>query len=144
MNKIQSALVITILMFGHASVGAAPENSEITALKAVDIKHLIQHWVHSREEQKNPNAEEQIFRPAKSREFPRSRFRMAYKFIEGGNCELMALDPTDRHQFKPAKWEIDAGNKNVLKITANGKTSSFRIVELSEDVLRLAPEKANP
>lgn len=153
--KIQPALAITILTLGSAIVGAAPEignapdaksakDGEIAPVKAINIKHLIQHWVHSREEQKNPAAKEQIFRPAKSRKFPPSRFRKAYKFSEGGDCEWMFLDPADRHHLKPGKWEIDSGDKRVLKITAAGKTHSFRIVELSKDILRLAPAKVKP
>ena len=155
MMKIQSALVIAILTLGSALGGAAPESNnprdakaansgEIAAPKEVNIKDLFQHWVHSREEQKNADAEEQIFRPAKSREFPPSRFRKAYKFSEGGKCEWMFLDPTDRHHFKPGKWEIDPGDKSVLKITADGRTNTFRIVELSKDILRLVPVKEKP
>ena len=155
MMKIQSALVITILTLGSAIGGAAPESGnprdfkaakdgEIAAPKGVNIKDLFQHWVHSYEEQKDTDAKEQIFRPAKSREFPPSRFRMAYKFSEGGECEWMFLDPADGHHFKPGKWEIDSGDKSVLKITADGSTNSFRIVALSKDILRLVPAKAKP
>lgn len=153
--KIQSTIVVTILTLVSALVGAAPEignppdsktskDGEIATAKAIDVKHLIQHWVHSREEQKNPNAEEQIYRPAKSRKFPPSRFRKAFKFSEGGDCEWMFLDPADRHHFKPGKWEINPGDNSVLKITGDGKTNSFRIVELSKDILRLVPAKAKP
>ncbi len=152
--KIQSALVIIILTLGSTIGGAAPESGnpreskvvkdgEIVVL-GVNIKDLFQHWVHSREEQKDPDAKEQIFRPATSRQFPPSRFRMAYKFSDGGDCEWMFLDPADGHHFKPGKWEIDSGDKSVLKITADGKTSSFRIIELSKDILRLAPAEAKP
>jgi len=155
MMKIQSALIITILTLGSALGGAAPESGnprdskaakdgEIAAPKGVNIKDLFQHWVHSYEEQKDTDAKEQIFRPAKSREFPPSHFRMAYNFSEGGECEWMFLDPADRHHFKPGKWEIDSGDKSVLKITADGRTNSFRIVELSKDILRLVPEKPKP
>ena len=155
MMKIQLALVITILTLGSALGGAAPEsgnpgdskaakNGEIAAPKGVDIKDLFQHWVHSPEEQKDPDVKEQIFRPAKSRQFPPSRFRMAYKFSEGGDCEWMFLDPADGHHFKPGKWEIDPGDKSVLKLTADGSTNSFRIVELTKDILRLAPARAKP
>ena len=155
MMKKQSALVITILTLGSALGGAAPESGnprdsntakdgEIAAPKEVNIKDLFQHWVDSREEQKDRGGKEQIFRPATSRQFPPSRFRMAYKFSEDGECEWMFLDPADGHHFKPGKWEIDSGDKSVLKITADGRTNSFRIVELSKDILRLAPVRAKP
>jgi len=155
MMKIQSALVITILTLGSALGGAAPESGnprdskaakdgEIAAPKGVNIKDLFQHWVHSYEEQKDTDAKEQIFRPAKSRQFPPSHFRMAYKFSEGGKVEWMFLDPADAHHFKPGKWEIDVTDGTLLKITADGKTDSFRILELSKDLLRLAPVKPAP
>ncbi len=106
MMKIQSALVITILTLESALGGAAPESGnprdskaakdgEIDAPKAFNIIDLFHFWVHSREEQKDPDAKEQIFRPATSRQFPPSRFRMAYKFSPNGKCEWMFLDPAD-------------------------------------------------
>ena len=155
MMKIQSALVITILTLESAFGGAAPESGnprdskaakggEIDALKVFNIIELFQRWVHSREEQKDPDAKEQIFRPATSRQFPPSRFRMAYKFSPNGKCEWMFLDPADAHHFKPGKWEIDVTDGTLLKITADGKTDSFRILELSKDLLRLAPVKPAP
>jgi len=56
----------------------------------------------------------------------------------------MFLDPADAHHFKPGKWEIDVTDGTLLKITADGKTDSFRILELSKDLLRLAPVKPAP
>ena len=155
MMKIQSALVITILTLESALGGAAPESGnppdskaakggEIDAPKVFNNINLFQLWVHSREEQKDPDAKEQIFRPATSRQFPPSRFRMAYKFSPNGKCEWMFLDPADAHHFKPGKWEIDVTDGTLLKITADGKTDSFRILELSKDLLRLAPVKPAP
>jgi len=123
--------------------GKAVDEKEHAAPEGVEIKNLWQHWVHSREEEKGSNAKEKIFRPAKSKVFPPSRFRMAYRFSPDGNCESMFLHPTDRHGFKPGKWEIDESDKTVLKIIDEGKTLSFRIVELSKDVLRLAPVEPN-
>ena len=81
MMKIQSALVITILTLESALGGAAPESgnprdskaakhSEIDYPKSFNIIDLIQILVHSCEEQKDPDAKEQIFRPATSRQIP--------------------------------------------------------------------------
>ena len=107
-------------------------------------KILLQHWVHSVEEQDALSGRIQIFRPAGSREFPASHFRMAYKFAPKGQCEWMFLDPADRHHFKPGLWEIDKlENKTVLRITMDGKIQSFRIAKLTKDELRLAPLKLN-
>jgi hypothetical protein len=155
MMKIQSALVISILTMGSALGGASPESGNprdsraakdgvIDALKGLNIKNLFQHWVHSGEEQKDPYTKKQIFRPATSRQFPPSRFRMAYKFSPNGKCEWLFLDPADDHHFKPGKWEIDVTDGTLLKITADGKTDSFRILELSKDLLRLAPVEPAP
>jgi hypothetical protein len=155
MMKIQSALVISILTLGSDLGGASPESGNprdskaakdgvIAAPKGVNIKDLFQHWVHSREEQRDPDTKKQIFRPATSRQFPPSRFRMAYKFSPNGKCEWMFLDPADAHHFKPGKWEIDVTDGTLLKITADGKMDSFRILELSKDLLRLAPVKPAP
>ncbi|HCQ80047.1 MAG TPA: hypothetical protein DIV46_08750 [Verrucomicrobiales bacterium] len=112
------------------------KKSQIIVPKVINVKHLIQQWVHSHEEQQNPDTKEQIFRSGKSRNFPPSRFRKAYKFSVGGDCLSMSLEPADRHHFKPRKWQIDSGDKSVLEITADEKTNSFRIVELSKDMLR--------
>jgi hypothetical protein len=104
----------------------------------IDIKHLCQHWVHSSEEEKTGGAV-QVFRPAGSREFPPSRFRMAYKFDRNGDCEWLFLSPDDAHHFKSGKWVMDARDQTLLKITANGKTKSYRIAELTESIMRLKP-----
>ncbi len=105
---------------------------------AIDIKDLCQHWVHSREEEQ-PGGKDQIFRPAASKAFPPSRFRMAYKFTPNGACEFMFLSPSDAHHFKPGKWMLDTRDQTLLKITADGTTQSYRIVELSKNILRLTP-----
>ncbi|MBC7880590.1 MAG: hypothetical protein H7Y37_04595 [Anaerolineae bacterium] len=105
---------------------------------AIDMNHLFQHWVRSTEEEK-PEGTVQIFRPAASMTFPPSRFRMTYKFARNGSCELYSLSPDDAHQFKTGKWRIDGKDKTLLRITTDGKTISFRIVELSKTLMRIAP-----
>jgi|GEM_PF-1909917 len=105
---------------------------------AIDIKDLCQHWVHSREEEQ-PGGKDQIFRPAASKAFPPRRFRMVYKFALNGACEFLFLAPNDAHHFKPGKWALDANDPTLLSITAEGTTQSFRIVELSKQILRLTP-----
>ena len=105
----------------------------------VNVKDLCQHWVHSREEEKGQGAKGHIFRPAGSRRFARSRFRMAYKFDANGDCQWMYLDPADRHRFMPGKWSLDAKDKTLLKITSAKPTKWFKITGLSKDILRLTP-----
>lgn len=154
--KIHHLMIVSLLTSGLAFSETQAGNGDSATNKGVDKaigmgadvlgrKNLLQHWVHSREEQDGPGGRIQIFRPAGSREFPLSRFRMAYKFAPKGQCEWMFLDPADRHHFKQGLWEIDTlEKKTVLRITMNGKIHSFRIARLTKDELRLAPLKLNP
>jgi hypothetical protein len=119
--------------------GAIPDPALAVAPAMVgNLEDLFQHWVHSREEERSRGTA-QIFRPAASKEFPPSRFRMAYKFARDGGCEFYFLSPDDGHHFKACRWTISAGNPTILEIIATETTTSYRIVELSGDVLRLMP-----
>ena len=103
-----------------------------------DRKDLFQHWVRSTEEDL-PGETVWVFRPAASREFPPSRFRMAYKFARDGSCEFYFLSPDDAHRFKACTWTVGASPKAILQIVGEGTATSFRVVELTRDVLRLMP-----
>jgi len=101
--------------------------------------HLFQHWVRSYEEEQ-PGQTLQIFRPASSKAFPPSRFRMAYKFARNGSCEWYVLSPDDAHHFDACTWSFAGADKTRLQITqAGGAATTFKVVELSGDVLRLEP-----
>ena len=104
----------------------------------IDLNALFQHWVHSSEEEQ-PGGTVQIYRPAASRKFPSSRFRMAYKFAPNGACEYHFLSPDDAHHFRPCHWTISAGDKVILQISASGWTISYRIAQLTGTILRLTP-----
>ncbi len=140
--KIHLTTLICILTaacaFAENPSDKTAKAEEKSAVSKPNIEQLHQHWVHSREEEGNTEGVE-IYRPADSKEFPPSRFRMAYKFSPKGECEWMFLDPADGHHFKPGKWEIAADDPTLLKITAEGQTKSFRIIELTKDILRLSP-----
>ncbi|MCE9602963.1 MAG: hypothetical protein K8S21_12225 [Gemmatimonadetes bacterium] len=101
-------------------------------------KEIIRDWVRAYEEEL-PGDSVQVFRPDGSVTLPPSRFRMAYKFVRGGTCEWLFLSPDDNHRFKPGTWAIEPGAEPRLRITAEGTTTTFRIVELSSSVLRLVP-----
>ena len=105
---------------------------------AFDINDLFRHWVRSSEEEQ-PGGRVQIFRPAASRAFPPSRFRHAYKFARNGSCEFYFLSPDDAHRFRPCEWRIGASDRTILQIIAGDKTTSYRIAELSGEMLRLTP-----
>jgi len=125
------------LIAAAATAQALDTKSAHTHL-AIDTHDLVQRWVHSSEEQQ-PGSTIQIFRPAASMKFPPSRFRMAYKFAANGTCEIYALSPDDAHHFKPCHWTIDGSDEPILRISANGKTILYTIVQLTGKILRLAP-----
>jgi len=123
---------------------AAPASAQTAGTRpagaplAIDINALFQHWVHSSEEDPSQGSV-QTFRPAASRQFPPSRFRMAYKFARSGVCEYYFLSPDDAHHFKVCRWSRSANDTSLLRIAANGGATTFRIVELSSKVLRIEP-----
>jgi len=110
----------------------------VSAPSAADINHLFQHWVRSSEEEQ-PGQTLQVFRPASSKQFPPSRFRMAYKFARNGGCERYVLSPDDAHHFEACAWSVSTSDKTLLRITGGGATASFKIVELTGQLLRLEP-----
>ena len=69
---------------------------------------------------------------------------MAYKFARNGDCEWFELSPDDAHHFSACKWTLDARDKTLLRITANGATTSYRMAELSKTLLRLRPLEPKP
>jgi len=105
---------------------------------SASVAALSRHWVQSSEDQRAGGAV-QVFRPAGSMTFPPSRFRMAYKFAADGSCEFYFLSPDDAHHFRPCTWKLGARDRRVLQLTADGKTTSLRIAELSAKVLRIVP-----
>jgi len=125
----------------HTMVFAA-DSTQATGTKpgkaspAIAIDDLYGHWVHSSEEE-DPQGKVRVYRPAGSRAFPPSRFRMAYKFARDGACEYYYLSPDDDHRFRPCKWEVGTNNGTILKVVANGTTTTYRITELSGKILRL-------
>ena len=105
---------------------------------AIGIDQLFQHWVRSYEEEQ-PGSTVQIFRPASSKPFPPSRFRMAYKFARNGSCEAYVLSPDDAHHFDACTFSVAGDGKARIQITQTGSTTSFRLVELSSQRLRMKP-----
>ncbi len=102
----------------------------------IKIENLTQHWVHSREEEAE-NDSVRVFRPDDFKEFPRSWFRKRYIFYEDGTCEWYYLAPNDGHYFRDGTWEFDSDESNVIHIQEDELTVSFRIIELSSELLRM-------
>jgi hypothetical protein len=136
MLSLWSCLTTQVLFASPDTAQAAGTTTNGTR-RQVDINDLFQHWVRSSEEEQ-PGVTVQIFRPATSMNFPPSRFRMAYKFAPNGSCEFYFLSPDDDHHFKPCAWTI-SDDRMILKITANRKSTSFRIAQLTGKSLRLKP-----
>ena len=108
---------------------------------ATDNKNFYQHWVHSYEEQGGQNGAKtpNIFRPAGSRQFPPSRFRMAFDFNPNGQCQYKSLSPTDAHEMRNCIYtKID--NK-VYIYDDTGKflpqLSFTLIAPVSKDLMRI-------
>lgn len=134
--SLWSCLSTQVLFAAPVTAQAAGKNTTGTG-RQVDIHDLFQHWVRSSEEEQ-PGGTVQIFRPAASMNFPPSRFRMAYKFAPNGKCEFYFLSPDDAHHFKPCTWTISS-DRMILQISANGKSTSYRITQLTGKSLRLTP-----
>lgn len=134
---VMSSLAPDTLIVPAAHAQGALTEPDKTAV-AIDSGALLQHWVRSSEEER-PGDFVQVFRPEVSMNFPPSRFRMAYKFAPGGDCEFYFLSPDDNHHFRACKWTVDASDRTILRIIESGKTASFKIVELSRTILRLRP-----
>jgi hypothetical protein len=84
----------------------------------------------------------QVFRPANSRTFPPSRFRMIYEFQRNGECAWLALAPDDAHQMRRGAWSFDPVDPSVIRIVRDNTTDRFLIVELTKQVLKLKPSRA--
>ncbi len=94
---MRKLFLLLLTLFISACTGLGGDGS--SGGRASDNKNFYQHWVHSYEEQngaKTPN----IFRPAGSRQFPGSRFRMEFGFDPNGQCNYKYLSPTDAHEMR--------------------------------------------
>ena len=103
-----------------------------------DTALLTKHWVHSREEEPEA-AGYALYRPADFKDFPISWFRMQYVFHPGGDCDWLYLAPNDAHYFREGTWRRDPIDRAVLHVDTGDRTDTFRILELTPDLLRLAP-----
>ncbi|NJO93560.1 MAG: hypothetical protein HC820_02860 [Hydrococcus sp. RM1_1_31] len=61
---------------------------------------------------------------------------MQYIFSADGTCKWYYLAPNDKHHFRDGTWKIDANTENIIHIEQD-KTVSYRIVELTKEVLRM-------
>ena len=131
-------IALAMISFGPTSKSAADavSSGNLGAPAGIDPADLCRHWVHSVEEQTRTQ-KTQIYRPSDFKQFPASHFRMQYVFYKNGDCEWYYLSPDDAHRFKSGKWRIASTDKNVLQIVKRDSTESYRIIELTKDILRI-------
>lgn len=134
MLKLRVSLGLAALACGSLA-NAAP--GKVARIKPADLHG---HWLHSREEQP-AGSQVQVFRREGTREFPRSRFRMQYRFHPGGKLDWFYLAPDDAHRFKQGRWKLEGKDGRTLRLTRDDGTDLFRVEELSKTVLRLSPAK---
>ena len=100
------------------------------------LKNLHQSWTHSYEEEKKDSGS--IFRPTNYKVFPTSRFRLRMVFFPDGYFLWLYLAPDNRHYLMSGHWTLDPREKDVIHIRGDlGGQSSFRILELKKDLLRI-------
>ena len=131
MIKIVS-LSALLLLSACSEMGVVDQAREATNTS------FYQHWVHSFEEQ-NGDKVRHIFRPAGSRQFPPSRFRMEFGFDPNGQCNYKFLSPTDRHQMRNCVY-TKIGNE-IFLYDDQGKALShlnFTIRSASQDKLEMS------
>ncbi len=99
-----------------------------------DNHDFYQHWVNSYEEQTGGGL---VFRPAGSREFPESRFRMEYIFNTDGSCQYKSLNPADAHRMENCVF-TKVGNKIYIYDDAGAVRPdlSFTFSVATKDVMR--------
>jgi len=136
-SKLVLAAIFPAMLFlascagvGISDGGSAPRDAENTS--------FYQHWIHSYEDQngqKIPN----IFRPAGSRQFPPSKFRMEFAFDKSGECNYKFLSPVDRHEMRNCVF-TKIGNQ-VYLYDMQGKSLShlfFTINSANKDIMKMS------
>jgi len=132
-------VVLMLFLLGPSSRHEAASSRPARAcqkLSGINPEVLCQQWVHSSEEQKG-NDKTQLYRPSGFKQFPPSRGRMKYIFYKNGDCEWLFFSPDDAHRLKPGRWEIDSNDKRILRINKGDMTESYRVIELTKDILRI-------
>ena len=132
MRLIIYSIFFSILTFSACSLISDEDDSS----SDINLEDLTQHWVHSFEEEPQ-ESDVNIYRTNDYKEFSASRFRMQYIFKGDGDCGWFYLAPDDGHHFRSGKWQIDAGDAQVLTIEQDEQILRYRIMELNKEILRL-------
>lgn len=141
MFRSLSFFALTLSLFNGLAFALPQKVSAVEPPKAgaINTQDLLQKWVNVREEEL-PNTTTKIFRPEHYKKLGPSHFRMIYQFAKDGSAKWLYLSPVDAHHLKPGQWRIESsGNTNILHITGDGQTTSYKIIKLSKDLLQLDP-----
>ena len=86
------------------------------SIKAIDVSHLAQAWLHSHEED---TATTTVYRPAKF-PFPPSRGRKGFHLQPGGTMTVRKPGPTDQTMTAAGTWKL-SGEKLELSPQGEGR-----------------------
>ena len=92
---------------------------------------LLQHWVHSHEEDRG---EEMVFRPA-SYDFPLSRGRRSLEFKPGGKLGHGGPGPDDRPTTAAGAWSLDG--KTLTLTGPSGSKEEYQLASVTPEKLVL-------
>ncbi len=98
-------------------------------------KFLTQTWVHSYEEDHGSIT---VWRKARSKPFPSSRFRRTITFYSGGQCQFLYLSSNDTHHQKACQWNFNSGNNKLdLREPTGQIAGNYQVKDLSQDLLSI-------
>ena len=120
-------LFYTLFLFG-CNTGVNQKNDKII------IEELKKEWTHSREEETDSI---KIYRPSDYKEFPASRYRQIFSFLDSGKCEYSILASNDAHFSEQGFWSYNE-NEQIITITDTTQTIIKRIevIEVTKELLK--------
>jgi hypothetical protein len=101
------------------------------------ITWISRSWVHSREEDSTTNGS--VFRPAGSRIFPPSLFRMRYQFYPDGTLDYLNIGQSCKHYTLKGRWTLATDNKTLQFFNSQGVSMGIvNLLEIKTNILRFA------
>ena len=97
---------------------------------------LLQHWVHSHEED---TPTETVYRPS-SAKLPPARGRRGIEFRAGGRAIQYGIAAGDGGTAEEGRWKAGADGRIHLEFGADDATPPMTVVAVSPDRLRVRKE----
>lgn len=94
-------------------------------------------WTRSLEEEADPNAMPQIYRPEDYADFTATRFRQTFQFNTDKSCEYKVLAPNDAHYTTTGSWAMDTSRVLTIFDESENQIFEFEIVRLTDNKLVL-------